>query len=156
MDYRKDINCSIAGLEEFSRNETILKECTEKNVSSKVAYRLDSESFIYLKSPQNHECLMSCTQTAYEFQLRYFHKNSLMNPNNHDIVPDGFGPLEQNIFQLIITYQSFLVEEKIENLVYDFSSFVSAAGGNLGLFLGLSLFSALQMCLEFVKNKGYF
>jgi hypothetical protein len=79
-----------------------------------------------------------------------------MNPDNHDITPANVSPLEPNAFLLVLTYQSFLVEEKIENLVYDFSSFVSAAGGNLGLFLGLSLFSALQMCLQFVKNKGHF
>ncbi len=153
--YREDINCSIAGLDEFSKNETVLKECTDKNLATKVAIRLSEQSFVYLKSQQNHECLMSCTQTSYGFHLRFFHKNSLMNPDNHDITPD-IRSFEPNAFLLVLSYQSFLVEEKIENLVYDFSSFVSAAGGNLGLFLGLSLFSALQMCLQFVKNKGLF
>jgi hypothetical protein len=61
--------------------------------------------------------------------------------------PENRHGLEAGVFLLMISFQTFLVEQRVETLVYDFGSFVAAAGGNLGLFLGLSFFSAFQMAL---------
>lgn len=49
---------------------------------------------------------------------------------------------------LSLSYESLIVEERIESLVYDAGSFLSAIGGNLGLFLG---FSCLTMLLGILK-----
>jgi hypothetical protein len=45
-------------------------------------------------------------------------------------------------------FSSLIVEERVETLVYDVGSFLAAAGGNLGLFLG---FSCLSVCLSLIK-----
>jgi hypothetical protein len=45
-----------------------------------------------------------------------------------------------------------LVEEKMETLVYDEANFLTATGGNLGLFLGFSCFSLLAGILETLRH----
>ena len=61
-------------------------------------------------------------------------------------------PAMEDIYQtgvsLSLSYESLIVEEHIETLVYDAGSFLSAIGGNLGLFLG---FSCLTMLLGILK-----
>ena len=47
-----------------------------------------------------------------------------------------------DFFKLYTYYESFLVEELIETYVYDVVGFLSSAGGNLGLLLGMSCLSA--------------
>jgi hypothetical protein len=44
------------------------------------------------------------------------------------------------------------VEEKMETLVYDEANFLTATGGNLGLFLGFSCFSLLAGILETLRH----
>ena len=40
---------------------------------------------------------------------------------------------------LTLAFESFIIEERVESLVYDAGNFLSAVGGNLGLFLGLKI-----------------
>ena len=55
-------------------------------------------------------------------------------------------------FYFSILWESLLIEEKVETLVYDGINFVAAAGGNLGLLLGFSCFGLLQMLITYLKN----
>jgi hypothetical protein len=52
-------------------------------------------------------------------------------------------------------YETFNVEEHVEALIYDASSFFRSVGGNLGLFLGFSflsvLFAMINVCKEYEK-----
>ena len=55
-------------------------------------------------------------------------------------------------FLLYILWNSLLIEEEVETLVYDEINFVAAAGGNLGLQLGFSCFGLLQLLVTYLKH----
>ena len=58
-----------------------------------------------------------------------------------------------------LKFESALVEEQVENLVYDAGNFLAAMGGNLGLFLGFSCLSILFSFINYLKkifNKKLF
>jgi hypothetical protein len=74
-------------------------------------------------------------------KLNYFHKNSWIDT-------DGKSGIIENSFSLAIAYNTLIVEERVETLVYDVGSFLAAVGGNLGLFLG---FSCLSVCLALIR-----
>jgi hypothetical protein len=140
LKMRPSINCSIAGFEEFYGDETDLDECSDRESALHSSSSFDKISFSFLRSPETQNCLVPCFQMDYSFKLMHFRRNSIMSPENRH-------GLEAGVFLLMISFQTFLVEQRVETLVYDFGSFVAAAGGNLGLFLGLSFFSAFQMAL---------
>ncbi len=54
---------------------------------------------------------------------------------------------------ITLYYSTFNVEEHIESLIYDASSFVVSVGGNLGLFFGFSCLSVLFACINYFKNR---
>jgi hypothetical protein len=58
-----------------------------------------------------------------------------------------------DFFVLYLYFGTLDVEERIDNLDYDFESFLAAVGGNLGLFLG---FSCLSVLLGFVRLLNRF
>jgi hypothetical protein len=65
--------------------------------------------------------------------------------NDNDII--------NSTFYLSVLWESMLVEEVSEGLVYDEVNFIAAVGGNLGLLLGFSCFSLLEKLLDFIKSK---
>lgn len=78
--------------------------------------------------------------------MRKYHANSWVvydDPSHEDISDKGV--------EITIAYESLVVEERIETLVYDVGSFLSAMGGNLGLFLGFSCFTMLLGILKAAK-----
>jgi hypothetical protein len=79
--------------------------------------------------------------------MDYLHRNQfVVKPNESDI---------KNLndsFYLSFNLESFMVEERVEALVYDEVNFIAAAGGNLGLFLGFSCFSVLIALMKQVRK----
>ena len=55
------------------------------------------------------------------------------------------------IFELFIIFNTCTVERRVETLVYDFPTFLAAAGGNLGLCLGCSCLSMLFGITKIIK-----
>ena len=55
-------------------------------------------------------------------------------------------------FEMIVSYKTLNVEERREHLVYDLGSLLAAAGGNMGLFLGLSCMSILLGIVQFLNT----
>ena len=51
-----------------------------------------------------------------------------------------------------LSYETLIVEEHVQSYVYDFTNFVSSAGGNLGLFLGFSCLSTIFGLISFAKK----
>ena len=78
--------------------------------------------------------------------MRKYHINSWVEYDD---------PLQENLSQqgvdLQLAYETLAVEERIETLVYDVGSLLSAIGGNLGLFLGFSCFTMLLGILKVAK-----
>ena len=89
---------------------------------------------------------MPCKLTSYEVIIKKYHINSwvvLDNPPVEDISQKGV--------QMKLVYETLTVEERIETLVYDTGSFLSAIGGNLGLLLGFSCFTMMLGILKVAK-----
>jgi hypothetical protein len=63
---------------------------------------------------------------------------------------------DDTIFYLVYFYDTLNTEQRIESLDYDVTNFLVAAGGNLGLFLGLCFLSVLLAfvdCLEIIIQR---
>jgi len=58
----------------------------------------------------------------------------------------------KNDFALYVYFSTLNVEQQIESFDYDFASFLAAAGGNLGLFLGFSCLSVLFAVVNYVSK----
>jgi hypothetical protein len=67
---------------------------------------------------------------------------------------NNYGLIFWNQTKNLIFFSSFVIEESIETLVYDFGGFLAALGGNMGLALGFScmslLFSVLNLFNDFI------
>lgn len=53
---------------------------------------------------------------------------------------------------LSLMFISVLVEQQVDSYVYDVINFLSAAGGNLGLFLGFSCLSIILYIIDMIES----
>jgi len=53
---------------------------------------------------------------------------------------------------VVLSYETVVTEEHVQSYVYDFNSFISSAGGNLGLFVGFSCLSTMLGIISFVMD----
>ena len=74
----------------------------------------------------------------------YYHKNSVAKYID--------GQFDENNFLLIIIYATLNMEQRIESLDYDFGNFLVAAGGNLGLLLGIACLPVLLDGLKYLEK----
>ena len=72
--------------------------------------------------------------------------------NNIGSQGDGLNDLVGKGVLLTIYLANFVVEERIETLIYDTGNFLAQAGGNLGLFLGFSCLSLLFAIIKLFKK----
>ena len=78
------------------------------------------------------------------------HRNTFIDPlNEFEFEPEKF--------YLLSFYWEYLgIEEHHEALTYDLSSFLAAAGGNLGLALGYSCLNVFIYAVELIFRKVVF
>jgi hypothetical protein len=62
-------------------------------------------------------------------------------------------PFDIFCFKVGIYLDTFIVEEKVENYVYEMDSAVAAIGGSLGLFLGYSCYSVVTNLIEGMRKS---
>ena len=72
-----------------------------------------------------------------------------------NIVADGPNLVgnNTNAFALYFYYNSILVEERTETLIYDLVDVFAAAGGYLGLCLGFSCLTLLVTLIEWMEAR---
>jgi Amiloride-sensitive sodium channel len=93
-------------------------------------------------------CPIPCFQKTYAYKLEYQHRNvffSTSTENDYDAGNTTFG--------LFVCWETMLVEEVVEALVYDEINFITAVGGNLGLLLGFSCYSLLEQLIDFIRKR---
>ena len=83
--------------------------------------------------PSKYGCPLPCERRKDQITLQYYHNTSWVSEETEEVEKMGF--------QFFYFYNSLSMEERVESLVYDFSAFLIATGGNLGLFLGFSCLS---------------
>ncbi len=91
-------------------------------------------------------CPPPCYQKGYSCKMEYLHKNLYMNVDDNNI------EVINSTFFLFVGWESILIEEVVEALVYDEVNFIAAAGGNLGLLLGFSCFTMIKQLIDFIKG----
>lgn len=82
------------------------------------------------------------------------YENDAAAAYGYEDVPSGDPGLSENLLQVNVYFKSLNVRTVEEDIVYesfDDPNFVSAFGGALGLFLGISLVSAIEI-FEFVLD----
>ena len=90
---------------------------------------------------------MPCSFIGYKVKVSYFHKNSYLAVELNST---------KDSFNLFFYYSSLVVEKRVETLVYDIGGFLAAAGGNMGLMLGLSFLTILIKALDWIKTLMLF
>jgi len=135
------INCTIYHYKEFiDPNLVNLPQCIS-NTSAAETYNSLSKHFYTFLFYNDSKCLVPCSQTRYNFELNYYSKNSIFDPFKKEY-------FSKNDFRLIFFYRKMEIEERTEALVYDIGTFLSAAGGNLGLLVGFSCLSVIFAAID--------
>ena len=146
------LNCTIYNFKEYIHpDEVTLPMCNTTESAAKTFDLLAQYSFVFLQSTKESKCKAPCSQTSYKIGVDYLSQHSYMNPAKPELSQSKF-------FHLDFFFKKIDIEEKTETLVYDFVSFLSAGGGNLGLFVGFSCLSVLYAfynCIEkyLLNNK---
>ena len=136
------INCTIPGLDMLVDSSSNFMKCKENSEAFATLTLLSDTARRFQKDPSQMGCPLPCKRRKYLMHFQYYHSTSVM------------GKLfRENEFTLYYFYESFIVEERKESLVYDFSTFLVAIGGNLGLCLGFSCLSVGIAILDFFKNQ---
>ena len=95
-------------------------------------------------------CPMPCQQRSYTYTMKPFHRNSIIDPANRFIANST-----KPVTFISLSYKTLLTEEREETLVYDATSFLVNAGGNMGLFLGFSCLSILLYIIKLCKKSKF-
>ena len=82
-----------------------------------------------------------CSISSYPSSEAYHNQYPLFNP------PESY-------FSAFIYYGSTVVEEKLEQYIYDPGTLLTAIGGNMGLFLGFSCLSCFLSLINFCKESA--
>ena len=138
------MNCSIAPFDQISENKPALKECDNPEIAKKVQVMYFNLTERLAKEPHLNGCPLPCTRVTFDLDVTYYHENTRGPPPPSD-------ESEAN-FTLYFFTRSALIEEQVENLVYDVGGFLAAAGGNLGLLLGFSCLSVIFAMLNWLRK----
>ena len=128
----------MPGFSEFITSYTTLPECADEKegMLSLIAFQGVINDFV--ASPEKFGCSLPCERTMFTYDIIDTHQNAIILQ-----VPEILAEEEDAPYIFYFFYKTFLVEQRVETLIYDFTGFLAAAGGNLGLCLGFSLLSIL-------------
>ena len=121
---------------------SLIQECKDENSAADALRNVMGIFKDFFTNTNIYGCLPPCKITHFEIDLKLYHENSLYlyekltsaeNIDKPDVTEQGFG--------LFYFYETLIVEEKIETLIFDLGGVFAAAGGNLGLCLGISCLS---------------
>ena len=138
------VNCSIAGMAELFENVT-MPECRDRSSAASTFLVFLKYSKHFIENSSDFGCHVPCTETNYVYQQHQFHRNSWIEPHEKNSLPE-------DVFGFGISYSTLLIEEQITAFAYDFGTFLTAAGGNLGLFLGFSCLSVFLTMINYVQQ----
>ena len=141
------INCTIAPMKSIVPANSLVTECKD-SYQGNITHWAFQEMFTYFAdSPDKYNCPVPCIQISFDIVLDYFYDNTWIYSEL------DFSDIEDiNSFTLVVFYDTLNVKQLIESFDYDLGSFLASAGGNLGLFLGLSCLSILLSFIKLAKK----
>ena len=141
----QESSCKVPGYDLFfDGSKRKLRECENKREGGEAIRKLQDIVLDFNTNPAHFGCPLPCEKVSYSFTLNTIHVNSILFE-----IPLNF--TEKHFYMLIVYFKTFTVEKRVETLVYDFGGFLAAAGGNLGLCLGLSCLSVLFTFTKWTK-----
>jgi len=142
---KSTINCTIPGISHLIESK-VMQDCISRENAAHVFGLFANFVKNNIYSNTFLGCSFPCKQIGYHYKLSNYHINTWINTS------ENVQNVEEVVY-LVVTFNSFLVEERVETLVYDFGNFLAAAGGNLGLTLGFSCLSIFWGSLQYFKTK---
>jgi len=95
----------------------------------------------FIINPSNFSYNVPCKQRQFSYSIDYFHRNSWRSEK-----------LGMNVFYIKFVYDLSMVKNRIETLVYDWGTLISAFGGNVGFLLGASCLSFMIYGISLLKR----
>lgn len=146
------------------------------NKTKKHNLKKTCEEFVYFQIEENKikcDCESACRETVYKNTVsgRLWPKESYLveellnltcSNNNYSYCSEyelhlpEFNNLNDNFLKVIIYYEDLHFEEISEEPLYDGFRFISDIGGTLGLFLGASILSFVELVQLMVEILNYF
>jgi len=123
-----------------------LPECTTKKIALSTVQVFTDHIDDYQSRTSEFGCPIPCEQKRFKYTLEYFSKNTWIEFDDGNESGD-------DIFELFVFFKSMDVEKRTETFVYDVGNFLTAAGGNLGLFMG---FSCLTILIALIDNFNHY
>ena len=124
-----------------------ISNCEDRVSAGKALYEFTQTVYYANRAKWASACPHPCKQKSYSLDVKKFHTNSWIE---HDYQP--FKDVSQSAVGFSLAYETFVVEEQVETLVYDAGNFLAAIGGNLGLFLGFSCLTLLLWIFKIGKK----
>lgn len=149
MENREQTYSSFLGFEEFNAAARS-NYCANFTAANKTLDQYLDLLYKKGKLEMLQQCPVPCEQTMYVSRVNKFHKNSYFGSDE-----ESAKGVNNSFVYLSIGYETFNTELHFETLIYDTGNFLTQIGGNLGLFLGISCFSALAALTEFL-HIGFF
>ncbi len=137
----------FVGMEFFLGMTNNISNCEDRVSASKALYEFTKTVYYANRAKWTSACPPPCKQKSYSVDVKKFHTNSWIE---HDY--QSFKDVSQSAVVFSLAYETFVVEEQVETLVYDAGNFLAAVGGNLGLFLGFSCLTMMLGIYKFVKK----
>ncbi len=144
----KSITCITPHFKYFLPNKSIMNFCRDKAEAFEFVDTFTDFVNDIVDKPESIGCPLPCRQIHYKISLDYVHKYGW------EVFDDeSKNSTEKKVdhFSLEYRYSTLFVEERIESYDYDVGSFLAAAGGNLGLFLGFSCLSVMFATINWIK-----
>jgi hypothetical protein len=140
----KELNCTIAGFDEFLYKCLQLPECTNLSEATEANKKIQAIYFGFAEDTESFGCKVLCERITYSMEVNTIHINSLL----FDGEPE---PKNTSYYHLFYYFKTYVIKKQFEVLVYDLGGFLAAAGGNLGLCLGFSFLSILFTITHWTK-----
>ncbi len=142
LQLQQTIECTLPGIELLFGNVTTLKECINAESATNTYFKYSEITKNWMSNALLGDCHVPCFQKSYSQSVKHFHKTALVDLENSN----------GEVFYLSMAFSSLDVETRTETLVYDLGSFLAAAGGHLGLFLGFSCFTSIWALISMLEH----
>ena len=138
-EFQEKLPCKISYFQYLKL--TKLRNCTKNDDHYKIFLEASKIVSDHWTKPEEEEiCQKPCVETKYKTYITSVPKNTGLLNDTH-------------LAQVLIYYDSLLVQENMEYFVYGGDRLVSAIGGVMGLCLGYSLLSIMLCLLDSLKIK---